>query len=36
VGDLQPGDRVLVRGRGSADGRSIEALAVIVMKQADV
>lgn len=34
--DLQPGDRVLVRGQGSADGHSINALAVIVMKQADV
>jgi hypothetical protein len=36
--DLQPGDRVLVRGQASAngDGRTITALAVIVMKQADV
>ncbi len=36
--DLQPGDRVLVRGQVSAngDGRTIAALAVIVMKQADV
>ena len=34
--DLQPGDRVLVRGRASADGHSIAALAVIVMKQGDV
>lgn len=34
--DLQPGDRVLVRGQSSADGHSIAALAVIVMKQADV
>src|SRR5580658_2659190 len=34
--DLQPGDRVLVRGPASADGHSIAALAVIVMKQADV
>jgi uncharacterized protein DUF5666 len=34
--DLQPGDRVLVRGQGSADGHTIAALAVIVMKQADV
>jgi hypothetical protein len=34
--DLQPGDRVLVRGQASADGGSIAALAVIVMKQADV
>jgi Domain of unknown function (DUF5666) len=34
--DLQTGDRVLVRGLGSADGRSVAALAVIVMKQGDV
>lgn len=34
--DLQSGDRVLVRGRASADGHSIVALSVIVMKQADV
>jgi hypothetical protein len=36
--DLQPGDRVLVRGPASAngDGHTITALAVIVMKQADV
>jgi hypothetical protein len=34
--DLQPGDRVLVRGQASADGHTIAAVAVIVMKQADV
>jgi hypothetical protein len=34
--DLQPGDRVLVRGPASADGHTIAALSVIVMKQADV
>jgi hypothetical protein len=34
--DLQAGDRVLVRGQASADGSSITALAVIVIKQADV
>ncbi|MBI3476985.1 MAG: hypothetical protein HY010_14735 [Acidobacteria bacterium] len=34
--DLQPGDRVLVRGQASADGKSLAALAVIVMKQSDV
>jgi hypothetical protein len=34
--DLQPGDRVLVRGTASADGRTIVALSVVVMKQADV
>ena len=36
VQDLQPGDRVLVRGPASGDGKSIAALAVIVMKQGDV
>jgi Domain of unknown function (DUF5666) len=34
--DLQPGDRVLVRGEIAADAHTISALAVIVMKQADV
>ncbi len=34
--DLQPGDRVLVRGQASSDPHSIAALSVIVMKQADV
>jgi hypothetical protein len=34
--DLQPGDRVLVRGQSSPDAHSITALAVIVMKQVDV
>jgi Domain of unknown function (DUF5666) len=34
--DLQPGDRVLVRGQGSAGGHSMAALAVIVMKQGDL
>jgi Domain of unknown function (DUF5666) len=34
--DLQPGDRVLVRGQAAPDGRVLAALAVIVMKQADV
>jgi hypothetical protein len=34
--DLQAGDRVLVRGQASADGRTIAALSVIVMKQSDV
>ncbi len=38
VQDLQPGDRVLIRGQASPDGdaHKIAALAVIVMKQADV
>jgi len=34
--DLQPGDRVLVRGLASANPHTIGALAVIVMKQSDV
>jgi preprotein translocase subunit YajC len=34
--DLQPGDRVLVRGETAGDVHTISALAVIVMKQADV
>ena len=36
VQELQPGDRVVVRGLESGDGRSIEALSVLVMKQSDV
>jgi hypothetical protein len=36
VQDLQTGDRVLVRGQSAAGGHSMMALAVIVMKQADV
>ena len=34
--DLQPGDRVLIRGQAAAEGKPIAALSVIVMKQADV
>ncbi len=34
--DLQPGDRVLVRGAATVDPHAINALAIIVMKQADV
>jgi hypothetical protein len=34
--DLQPGDRVLVRGQATSEAHSISALSVIVMKQADV
>lgn len=35
-GDLQPGDRILVRGKLAADGVTLEASAVIVMKQQDI
>jgi hypothetical protein len=35
-GDLQPGDRILVRGKLAADGLTLEASAVIVMKQQDI
>jgi hypothetical protein len=34
--DLQVGDRVLVRGKTDADGVSLDATAVIVMKQQDI
>ena len=34
--ELQPGDRVLVRGQASPDAHTLAAFAVIVMKQADV
>lgn len=36
IEDVQPGDRILVRGTPSADGRSVAALSVIVMKQTDI
>jgi hypothetical protein len=36
VQDLQPGDRVLVRGQSLSEPHTIAALAVIVMKQADL
>jgi hypothetical protein len=34
--DLQPGDRILVRGTAATEPSTIAALAIIVMKQADV
>ncbi len=34
--DLQPGDRILVRGTAATEPNTIAALAIIVMKQADV
>jgi len=36
LADLKAGDRVLVRGAGSADGKSLQATSVIAMKQADI
>jgi Domain of unknown function (DUF5666) len=36
LGDLQVGDRVLVRGTMDDDGASLDATAVIVMKQQDI
>jgi hypothetical protein len=36
LGDLQVGDRVLVRGKLDDDGVSVDASAVIVMKQQDI
>ena len=34
--DLQVGDRILVQGKASEDGKSMMALRVVVMKQSDV
>ena len=36
IQDLQEGDRVLLRGQNAADGRSMTAVSIIVMKQSDV
>ena len=36
IQELQAGDRVVVRGPASADGRSMNALSILVMKQSDV
>jgi hypothetical protein len=36
IGDLQPGDRILVRGKPADDGKSLAALSVIVMAKTDV
>src|SRR5262249_26810074 len=36
LSDLAAGDRVLVRGATSADGKSLEATSVIAMKQTDI
>ncbi|HLW78717.1 MAG TPA: DUF5666 domain-containing protein [Terriglobia bacterium] len=34
--DLQVGDRVLVRGAASADGKALTAASIVVMKQTDI
>ncbi|MFZ0737196.1 MAG: DUF5666 domain-containing protein [Candidatus Acidiferrales bacterium] len=36
LADLQPGDRVLVRGKPSDGAKSIAALAIVVMKKSDI
>ena len=36
LADVQPGDRVLVRGKLADDGKSVLALSVIAMKKADI
>ena len=36
LSDVQPGDRVLARGTTAADGKSITASSLIVMKQSDI
>jgi hypothetical protein len=36
VQDLQVGDRVLVRGKASDDGKSIVALSIVAMKKSDI
>jgi len=35
-GDLQPGDRILVRGKLADDGKSVAAASVIAMKKVDI
>jgi len=34
--DLQPGDRILVRGKLADDGKSVLAMSVVAMKKADI
>ena len=36
LSDLQPNDRILVRGNLAADGKSVLALSIIAMKKADI
>jgi len=36
LADLKTGDRILVRGLASADGKSLQATSVIAMKQTDI
>jgi len=36
LSDIKPGDRVLARGAASADGKTVTATSLIVMKQSDI
>ncbi len=36
LSDLKTGDRILVRGAASADGKQLQAVSVIAMKQSDI
>src|SRR6266481_2898874 len=36
LGDVQPGDRILVRGKLAGDGKSVVAASVVAMKKADI
>src|SRR6202158_759024 len=36
LADVQPGDRILVRGKLAEDGKSVVAASVIAMKKADI
>lgn len=36
LGDLQPGDRILVQGKTGADAKAIAAIRIVAMKHADV
>src|SRR5712692_2065750 len=36
LADVQPGDRILVRGKLADDGKSVLAASVIAMKKADI
>jgi Domain of unknown function (DUF5666) len=36
LADLQPGDRILVRGKLADDGKTVSAVSIIAMKKADI